>query len=437
MKQELPLAVALLAIGCLLWFARFQSTDFGFTPAKTEAIATSKPNLVGSTQADSLKSPAKPKSRHGKDINRGIVLQNSSSVVPVSYQEDVVDTSNIPPTPASNGAAKLDLNASPTNEVSFAGLHQGYRSTTQNLSQVNRTNQLLRQTAKALEESKPFGTTVELTGNMFERSFKGTAQYYQMGQGSGKVRVELQFANASQSHTSVHLCDGRFVYNIHSHGNAHELEFVDVQRVELTGQKRNVNQIGMISTGGMSGVLRQLANSFDLVPVDASTVSESNAEVVLRGSWSRSQLSKLLPRLLKSRDKGNDETKNTERQLIPWKDFPGQLPHAVEVILGRDDAIGLFPQAIRYYQFDESRDQPGRIQTRLQLSTRFGPIEIIEELKDKYFVIDSRNLESTDSTDHYIARLESIQLRINAQASGSENLRTANVEGSVENETER
>ena len=407
MKKELPFAVALLATGCLLCFSQFtgssKSSDInqwqsvrGFASSKSgqEPAVSAVDEYGGNNAYDGV-------ARAGFSDD----VQNAEpGNMQASYQERVkTGTSSVEPNkdlpgeatenrpgnsakPESGGVDLLpNLAGSSSADQPFPGQYLHHESN-------QRTVSFLAEVSRQISKSPPIGLSIELSGRLFGQVVEASGNYYQMGQGSHKSRIELSFGSDPGSPTVIQLCDGRFVYKLQTFGNQHSLEFVDLQRVrkKAGGHGGGLSPTGWVASGGIASMFQHLASAFnfgEIEPVDSNSV-------VMRGSWDEDALRQIVGL------EGDPE--QGEAWPGNWKQIPAQLPHAVELVFRRDENQNYFPKRIKFLKF-VSPDEVN--ETRPMVELNFSAPRLLADVSDRYFVVNSTDLDSVDLTNQYIARI--------------------------------
>ena len=203
MKQELPIAVGLLAIGSLLWLSESWT-------ANTQSQAIENQNTT--TTSVSAVQP--------------------SFVQQAAYQAETVSGDQLPSKPVNPLIAEkdaLDGEAIRTHDFSLPVKDFATDSRFQTSTKLStadflhaapdpRSAEFLTGTCRRIANSNPFGMSIKLTGHLFDQNTVANGQYFQMGQGSHRSRLELEFQSGPGVANSFQLCDGRFVYRLQSFG---------------------------------------------------------------------------------------------------------------------------------------------------------------------------------------------------------------------------
>ena len=409
MKQELPIAVGLLAIGGLLWIsggwgstssndAPIQAKNTsGLTSFVRQASFQEDESSVGSgvliPQGDQL--PSKPVNPliAEKDAIGGLAAGSQDFSLPVN---DFATDSKVRD---ANASAADYLHAAPD----------------------PRSVELLTGVCRRIANSSPFGISLKLIGHVFGQDTVATGQYFQMGQGSHRSRLELEFNSGQEVAKSFQLCDGRFVYRLQTFGGQQQFEFVDLNRfTEQTSVSSAFTPSNWIATGGLASLIEQFNQSFNFGAPKQITTDNQTQLTVIRGCWNETALRHTL---------GNqagtvfpDQDKIRSRNAIPWDKIPQQLPHGIEVVFGHDPIHGSFPHEIRYLKFAPNPDG-GAMQLKPMMTLQFSlPIET-DQLTENMFVIRSSDIESVDTTGQYLAQVKSILAKRQAEKNTSEQLK--------------
>ncbi len=394
MKHELPLAGLMLAVICLLivW-------SLGI-PTEPPVVA-SQPALTPPQQQDPQSKPANPL----RDEQR----QQSQQQQLTRRQLQSIE---------------LDSPESGTTEASWqmsAYLHP---------ASDPRTIELLATIARQTAQSPPLGASLHLTARLFDQAIHAKGRYFQAGQGSHKNRLELNFGGPGPGPSVFQMCDGRFVYRLETIGHQQTFEFVDLQRIQLQSGEHpsEFSPTGWIATGGLSSLVQHLGSAFNFSapmtiegqPITDLTTAELNQPIVIRGSWNESALRQLLhgthPEIFAKSPTSTASLGNS----VDWDRIPPQLPHAIEIYFVPSQLTGMFPARVSFMQFQTA---PGKEHTRRAMpvvNIAFSDPQPLQQVNDQMFVIDTTDIESIDSTDHYLARIQSIEDARLAESSTNE-----------------
>ena len=390
MKQELPIAVGLLAIGGLLWLFGSWADNAGNQANQTKAIssqqitasviqqASFQKNATVSSGSQFSSKPLNPLIAE-KDSLRGQGTKLQDFSLPVTdFTADATTQSDSTPSTADY------LHAAPD----------------------PRSVELLTRNGRRIANSAPFRVSIKLEGHLFDQNTVATGQYFQMGQGTHRSRLDLAFQAGEEVANSFQLCDGRFVYRLQTFGGQQRFEFVDLNRFsQQTNTNATFSPSNWIATGGLASLLEQFNQSFNFgAPKQVVTDSQANLTVI-RGCWNETALRHTLGQQVGA--VFGDLPKIRSRNAIPWNNIPQQLPHGIEVVFGNDGALGEFPREIRYLKFESDPDG-GAMRLAPMMTLRFSHPEQTDQLTENMFVIRSSDIESVDTTDQYLAQVKLI-----------------------------
>ena len=399
MKQELPIAVGLLAIGGLLWLSSGWSGSSSKKAPIQAKLDSGQPSFVrqASFQDDGTPSAGTDaffgNNRRGnqlpsKPINPLIAEKNALGGQATGPQDfslpikDFVTDSNVQNNNARSAADFLHAAPDP------------------------RSVELLTGACRQIANSTPFGTSLKLTGHLFGQDTVATGQYFQMGQGTHRSRLELEFNAGQEVASSFQLCDGRFVYRLQTFGGKQQFEFVDLNRfTEQTNASSAFTPSNWIATGGLASLLEQFNQSFNFGSPKQITTDDQHQLTIIRGCWNENALRHTL---------GNqagtifpNEEKIRSRNAIPWDKIPQQLPHGIEVVFGNDAVHGAFPHEIRYLKFAPNPNG-GALRLEPMMTLQFSHPAAANQLTEQMFVIRDSDNDSVDTTSEYLAQVKSI-----------------------------
>lgn len=338
MKLELPFAILLLAIGGWLWMSHYPSE---LLPERQEESVSDSP-IASQPFAPQTKAPS-------------LSSTTPSQIQTASYNQPVSPFSNFEPGENDPGI-------------------------------------LLAQAAKKMELSPPITCKARCQINLFEQSIVGEGRYLQKGQGSGLTRLEINYAiNDETALHSTQICDGKFHYWIQQLDDESTIEFIDL--TELKSDKFNLDSgpTQWLTRSGTASLLRNLSAAFEFEPPQTTQIGEHEM-IVLRGSWKRSGLQGLL------HGQVNPDTSKPVR----WDRLPPQLPHTVEVYLGTDDFLNLFPYRLSFYQFDEKQ----QLKPTPLMTMEFFEVEKVAEIPDRLFRVNANGSQQIDLSRNYSEHLQ-------------------------------
>lgn len=390
MKQELPIAVGLLAIGGLLWLSGSWADNASNRANQTKAIPSQQTTASiiqqasfqeNATASSSSQLPSKPVNPliAEKDSLRGQGTKLQDFSLPVTdFTADATTQSDSTPSTADY------LHAAPD----------------------PRSAELLTRNGRRIANSAPFRMSIKLEGHLFDEHTVATGQYFQMGQGTHRSRLDLAFQAGEEVANSFQLCDGRFVYRLQTFGGQQRFEFVDLNRFsQQTNTNATFSPSNWIATGGLASLLEQFNQSFNFGAPKQIVTNNQATLTMIRGCWNETALKHTLGRQAGSVFANLPKIRS--RNAIPWNKIPQQLPHSVEVVFGNDGAMGEFPREIRYLKF-EPNPNGGAMRLTPMMTLKFSPPEQTDQLTENMFVIRSSDIESVDTTDQYLAQVKLI-----------------------------
>jgi hypothetical protein len=235
---------------------------------------------------------------------------------------------------------------------------------------------------------------------MYDSTWTANGRYLVAGQGSGKSRLEFEFLQLPKPFRLTQIRDGRFYYGLKEADGQPTLEFLNLEQAaskdqdQLLGTAASWNSIG-----GVSSLLLRLADAFDFEEVGQGAIGDI-AVYHLRGSWNREFLARLLidqvdPAWLK--------------EPVQWHRLPQkQLPHSVEIWLGNDRFLPLFPYRIELYQFQQpvSELNSPKLNRNRIVTLDMNRVKKLKSLPEETFRPDTERRQLLDQTDEVVHRIE-------------------------------
>jgi hypothetical protein len=346
MKLELPLAIVLLAAGSLLWTAQIGQKNQTGASSQTGEKATVAGNRTNHATSNPL----------GQRGNPG----DSPSATTDSTSREKADRS-------------------------------GFASSLQ-------ATYLVQQSAANLLNSVPLEANVRITMDLFQQPLVANGRYYQQGQGTTKARLEFANGTGDNAIKITQLCDGRFNFSKQTVGHEKLLESVDLEKVAEASQSTAaglVNPASILSIGSVSSLMQNLAQWFDF-ETPSQTELGGISMLRVKGQWK--------PQILKSFISDLVDDKLLEPE-INWGEVPPQIPHAVEITLGNDQFLPLFPYRIVFLQYGDNPQAGDRQVMQLELFE----VGKLNQLAENAFNIDSEDTQPVDTTERYVQRIQQYQ----------------------------
>ena len=286
-----------------------------------------------------------------------------------------------------------------THPLSFDPSKPAFNSAHASTTAPNESRELLKRSAAEMVESPAVESKVVLTVNLFQQQLVTEGRYIQLGQGSRKSRLDFEYEDEDLGKLTQ-ICDGRFFYSLQESSQGKSLSFVDLYQLAKADQQAMVaNPTAWMATGGLSSLMQHLAEAFDFEPITRGEVG-GIPTLVLRGAWKSSYLKRLLENQV--------DPKHLEPP-IQWNALPPQLPHAVEIQLGADDFLPLFPYQITFAQYDGTGNMNAS-----QPVVRFEMTEVskLESVDQEWFIVQSGDSPQVDLTEELANRVRVISKSI-------------------------
>lgn len=256
-------------------------------------------------------------------------------------------------------------------------------------------NDLIRNAARALNNSPPLKARLRYKINLFGEEISGPGKYFQKGQGTRLSRMQFEFG-FNQSSVQIHqFCDGDMLYTLSIAGNKTNLEFVDLRKLDLLQQEvSSSSRVGSwLAVGSLTGLMEQLSNHFVFTTVEESQL-DTIPVIVCTGQWHPASLERLL--------EGQPEAAAASDGTVRWQQLPEHLPHQVSLTLGTDDKFPYFPYRIVFRQFAL---EDGDVVTREIAVLELFELKQAIDLSDEMFTIPSLETPPVDSTEFYRKRI--------------------------------
>jgi hypothetical protein len=398
MKQELPLAVALLAAGSLLWLTQLaepadssgvvldSNVSINESIQREQAAKRQMPRLTDPNIALPIR-VYRDRGLLEEDTNSG--NSGNSQVALITYEEE------IPSTVWQEETSSVVRKRSATKK-SWANPNQS-------------PLRFLLDVSNSLANSMPFEVNVSMSGTIFDQKVEAVGTYYQMGQGTQKSSLALKFANDSNPVSIHQLCDGNIVFKLQefSHNGLVDrkdtLEFVnlDVLRESMADTTSALIPTGWVASGGIACTIRHLSAAFDF----EEKKRQSNGDVLLRGVLNAKTVAKL-----------TGKTSLTEEP--DWGALPSHFPHTVELVLGVDSTLSYVPRRMSFSRFPNRESQ---MTNKELINIGFSRFQVLTDLSDDSFRAKYIDVEKVDVTADYIARMKKIGFSSESQSAEKSN----------------
>jgi hypothetical protein len=398
MKQELPIAVVLLAAGGFFWL--------GTQPAPIQ----NQREPIGSQI--SLQIPLQDEANGNESAADQAGFSNfnqqatSFNVALTSFEEE-----------AGNELGTLPNEMPPSQPVTAAALPSTGSSSSSNISQAfmlkhhwsesasQQSSEFLINLGAQIRDSIAFETDIKVDLNWRKQPMEILGRYSQIGQGSGYSRFQLEIPMAGsgskkKSMTLVKVCDGQFLYTqLLSPGVEQSLEFIDLKQVHHrrldSGLTEPNNPMSWIATGGLSSILENLGSAFQFGQLEEKKWNGITT-VSVTGTWKTEQLAELLRERVE---------RSLLEPMIQWHMLPVHLPHSVRIECVDRESVGLLPIKIEFFQFDLDEADS----TRLLASIHLGAPRQLSMNPEDLLKLETDDSNTTDSTDQYVDQVRDFE----------------------------
>jgi len=237
---------------------------------------------------------------------------------------------------------------------------------------------------------------------MFDQEIRSAGRYYQMGQGTRKSRLQVEYTVAGQPASMIQICDGFVYYRYRAMGEDANLDILFLDKLaHADRQALLADSQTWMATGGVASLLASLANNFDLRLVSQS-VAEGVQTRVLQGRWNEQRLRRLLF--------GQIHTKFIEDHY-PCDRLPVHIPASVEVHLSQAAGGPIFPSKIKFMgRKIGNQDRPDSV------SLAFHSLKMLDSLSDETFRVQPGSIELSDLTNTSVERIEDLNQAVRSTA---------------------
>ncbi len=264
-------------------------------------------------------------------------------------------------------------------------------------SSASSARELLLRSLGQLRAAPPLVAQLDLQINLLNREFRGTGQYCQTGSGVPQSRWDLTLGNPPGGLQLSQIFDGRFFYRLTIQGDQRTLHYVDLygaRDLPVVNTAGVAGPAGWLGVGGLPTMLEQLLATHEFEEPDEpeivrGTAGQSLTLTRIRGRWSKAALRQLL------RDQIPPEVLAGE---IMWERLPGQMPHAVELVVGSDEYLDAFPYRLAFYQFQSAGKGEYRVQPIFEI--KLHHVEKREAIAPEQFRLSADGLNPIDDKDY-------------------------------------
>lgn len=252
---------------------------------------------------------------------------------------------------------------------------------------------LLLQAANHLENAAPLQCATRMQVNLFDEQLIASGRYFQMGQGSGMSRLEFSFGDEDQPRKILQICSHGYYYRFRTTRENPELNVADLRQIAQSDSGSILATPNTwMATGGLASLMKNLASNFEFDAVEPSMLGDVPVWK-FRGRWNEQRLKRILFGQVKY---------GLIKNQIQWEKLPAQVPHACEIVLGRDDFFPLFPYRIAFLKDD--------LAAKKTTTTKIVELELYDlnknaKLNTNLFEVDFPDVLPNDMTNQYVDRI--------------------------------
>lgn len=259
----------------------------------------------------------------------------------------------------------------------------------------SRPQQLVRQAVRSVEVSVNLNTKVRQRVQLFGRQIAGAGSYRQWHDGSTlRFRFDLKTQIGDKTAHLMEFCDGRFHWSRRQLPTGRDLQRVDLRQVQLRlDEARQAGepippQVGLtLPSDGLAHLLGQIESSFSFTEMEEKRIGQERIPAwVVRGRWKPAAIRAAFPKLADQVLKGR------------WERLPEPVPHLVELVLGNDQDLPLFPYRISYLRTSSG----GEVRI---MDLEFFAVSMNTQIVPSDFQYDPGGQQVRDATEDAIARL--------------------------------
>jgi hypothetical protein len=261
---------------------------------------------------------------------------------------------------------------------------------------------LIRESIRQLRTLDCVSAQASLTVQMLDVVTTANGRYIQKGQGTPAARWDFEFESTELPTKLTQVFDGRFFYRIYQSGEKKTLSCVDLYHIPELPESQSPGVVGptdWFGIGGLPTMLAQMTGAFDFSVVDVRQAgSDGNLMqlITIRGQWKTDSLRQFL----------RDQIDPAFLQPpVQWNQLPLQMPHEIEIVLGTDDYLKLFPYRITFRR--NHRDGNGWVAESM-FALQFHHVTKLETISHETFVVSSDDVQPQDLTDDFLGKVKAL-----------------------------
>jgi hypothetical protein len=257
------------------------------------------------------------------------------------------------------------------------------------------TREILQQSVQRLENWPALEANVRQKINLFGQQLVGPGRYVQAGQGSNKARLELTFKSDDFQAEIIQINDGRFLYIKNDAEKDAPMQRVDLRELDkhtsgnpspAAASPLDAANSRWMAMGGLAHLLKQMNQDFVFNSLRSARIDDMEV-LILEGTWNPQCLSDICGKLQVLDKAGR----------IQYDRLPPQLPTHIQVTLGNEEPLSLFPHQIVYLRKQINRQ--GELDAQTIASFEFFNVRPAKDLAASTFQIEEDATRLTDITD--------------------------------------
>jgi hypothetical protein len=259
---------------------------------------------------------------------------------------------------------------------------------------------LMEQIVQRIGQHASVSAKVRHRAQLFGQKMVGNGVYLQRNVAQGiQVRFVLAVQSGERKVSLLHVCDGRFLWMHDNLDGRPKLSRIDLLRLRQAGAGQGGEPLPVLLGGGLPQLLSSLQANF-VVSAPQSVIFQDVPMWALACTWDPQQLVRVWPNAAEHLD---------ARGRLDTRGLPEHMPDRVFLLVGQDD---LFP-----YHIDFRRSEPeeglsvlsadGRSASRSLTTMELFEVQFDAPLDPMAFVYSPTNIEISDRTDEFLARVKS------------------------------
>ncbi len=237
--------------------------------------------------------------------------------------------------------------------------------------------------------------------SIFDQELVGSGTYLQLTQGSKLLlQLDLKLQVGTAGSTLRQISDGNIFWVVRRQGEQTDVSRVRLHRLrEVAAEYEQAHVILppslWMALGGIPRLLSQLEQSF-LFQAPKPILIGKFPVWSLEGKWKPEVLATFLPAQKETILAGG---------AVDFDALPAHIPHGVNVILGRDEIIPLFPYSFSFYRQVSAPDGSDRPRRLPIVTWELFEVRVRPDLQPAQFEFRPTDQEVRERTGEYVAHL--------------------------------